>query len=179
MDVKNPYVRLRELCGVSQKGFATKHAFGKMTMVYLESGMYTRVSDRQSIALGRECSEKGVDAHEVLREEYGAGSLNEAYLAWRSEDRKLRAPSVLAKAAPPFVGDGEVSPVAQFVRDTAGSLQGFCKLLKVPSITMTRYIRGETSTVPDALWSALEDVKYPHAVALADAQFAWLEGRAL
>jgi hypothetical protein len=176
---KNPYVRLRELCGTSQKGFATKHGFGKMTMVYLESGMYTRVSDRQSIALGRECNEKGITAQEILREEFGTASLNEAYLAWRSEDRKLRAPAVLAKAAPPFVGSDDLSPVAQFVKDTAGSLQGFCKLLKIPSITMTRYIRGETSTVPDALWSAFEDVKYPHAVALADAQFSWLEGRAL
>lgn len=173
MDVKNPYVRLRELCGMSQKGFATKHSFGKMTMVYLESGMYTRVSDRQSIALGKECNEKGVDAHGVLREEYGAASLNEAYLAWRSEDRKLRAPSVLAKAAPPFVGDEKVSPVAQFVMDTTGSLQGFCKLMKVPSITMTRYIRGETVTVPDALLEAFEDVKYPHAAALIDAQADW------
>ena len=173
MDVKNPYIRLRELCGTSQKGFATKHGFGKMTMVYLESGMYTRVSDRQSIALGRECNEKGVDAHEVLREEYGAGSLNEAYLAWRSEDRKFKAPNVLAKAAPPFVGDDETSPVAQFVKDTSGSLQGFCKLLKIPSITMTRYIRGETVTVPQALLEALEDVKYPHTRALVDAQANW------
>jgi DNA-binding XRE family transcriptional regulator len=179
MDVKNPYVRLRELCGTSQKGFATKHGFGKMTMVYLESGMYTRVSERQSIALGKECFEKGVDAHEVLREEYGAGSLNEAYLAWRSEDRRVKAPGVLAKAAPPFEGDDETSPVGYFVKNTAGSLQGFCKVLKIPSITMTRYIRGETSTVPEAFWSALEDVKYPHAKALAEAQFTWLEGRAL
>ena len=174
MDVKNPYVRLRELCGVSQKGFAIKHSFGKMTMVYLESGMYTQVSERQSIALGKECNEKGVDAHQVLQSEFGAASLNEAYLAWRSEDRKLRAPSVLAKASPPFVGDDEVSPVAQFVKDTTGSLQGFCKLLKVPSITMTRYIRGETVTVPDALVSALEDVKFPHTAALVDAQANWI-----
>jgi DNA-binding XRE family transcriptional regulator len=171
---KNPYVRLREMCGISQKGFATKYGFGKMTMVYLESGMYTRVSDRQSIALGRECDEKGVDAREMLREEYGAGSLNEAYLAWRSEDRKLRAPAVLAKVSPPFTGTEETSPVEQFVRETAGSLQGFCKLLKVPSITMTRYIRGETISVPDALLSALEDVKYPHTIALIDAQENWV-----
>jgi hypothetical protein len=174
LDVKNPYIRLRELCGTSQKGFATKHGFGKMTMVYLESGMYTGVSERQSIALGKECYEKGVDAHEVLREEYGAGSLNEAYLAWRREDRRVRAPGVLAKAAPPFEGDTETSPVAKFVQDTAGSLQGFCKLLKVPSITMTRYIRGETVTVPQALLEALEDVKYPHTAALIDAQTDWI-----
>ena len=171
---KNPYIRLRELCGTNQKGFATKHGFGKMTMVYLESGMYTRVSERQSIALGKECNEKGVNAHEVLREEYGAASLNEAYLGWRSEDRRVKAPEVLAKAAPPFTGDVDTSPVAQFVKDTAGSLQGFCKLLKIPSITMTRYIRGETLAMPDALVSALEDVKYPHAGLLADAQANWI-----
>ena len=170
---KNPYVRLRELCGLSQKKFADKHDFGKMTLVYLESGMYTRVSDRQSIALGKECAEKGIDAKHVLVEEFGADSLNEAYLAWRSADRKLRAPSVLAKAAPPFVGDDKSSPVAVFVRDTAGSLQGFCKLLKVPSITMTRYIRGETLGLPDALREALYDVKYPHIDALEKAQADW------
>ena len=171
---KNPYIRLRELCGTTQKGFATKYGFGKMTMVYLESGMYTRVSERQSIALGKECNEKGVNAHEVLREEYGAASLNEAYLGWRSEDRRVKAPEVLAKASPPFTGDMDTSPVAQFVKDTAGSLQGFCKLLKIPSITMTRYIRGETLAMPDALVSALEDVKYPHAGLLADAQANWI-----
>ena len=175
MRMKNPYVRLRELCGTSQKKFADKHGFGKMTMVYLESGMYTRVSDRQSIALGRECAEKGVDAHAVLREEYAAASLNEAYLAWRSEDRRVKAPEVLAKVSPPFVGDDKDSPVAVFVKETAGSLQGFCKLLKVPSITMTRYMRGETVSVPDALVSALEDVKYPHTAALIDAQTDWFE----
>lgn len=170
---KNPYVRLRELCGLSQKKFSERNAFGKMTMVYLESGMYTRVSERQNIALGKECSEKGVDAHAVLREEYKSDSLNEAYLAWRSSDRKLRAPSVLAKVAPPFVGDGESSPVAIFVRDTAGSLQGFCKLLKVPSITMTRYMRGETVTMPEALREALFDVRFPHVDALEKAQADW------
>jgi DNA-binding XRE family transcriptional regulator len=171
---KNPYVRLRELCGLSQKKFAVKHGFGKMTMVYLESGMYTGVSDRQNIALGRECNEKGVDASQVLADEYGSVSLNEAYLAWRSEDRKLRAPSVLAKVAPPFVGDVDTSPVGKFVAETTGSLQGFCKLLKVPSITMTRYMRGETVSFPEALREALEDVRYPHIGELEKAQTKWL-----
>ena len=171
---KNPYVRLRELCGLSQKKFADKHGFGKMTMVYLESGMYTGVSDRQNVALGRECAEKNVDAHKVLEDEYGTGSLNEAYLAWRSADRKLRAPAILAKVAPPFLGDEETSPLGVFVRDTTGSLQGFCKLLKVPSITMTRYMRGETVSFPEALREALGDVKYPHVDALEKAQADWL-----
>jgi len=46
--------------------------------------------------------------------------------------------------------------------------------MKVPSITMTRYMRGETATVPMALLSALEDVKYPHALLLVDAQDNWI-----
>ena len=172
---KNPYVRLRELCGMSQKKFADKHDFGKMTMVYLESGMYTKVSDRQSIALGKECAQKGIDAKRFLQDEYGFSSLNQAYLAWRSEDRRVRAPSVLEKASLHFERGEDASPVAQFVTETTGSLQGFCKLLKIPSITMTRYMRGETVKVPDALLSALEDVKYPHAQALFEAQAAWQE----
>jgi DNA-binding XRE family transcriptional regulator len=171
---KNPYVRLRELCGMSQKKFADKHSFGKMTMVYLESGMYTKVSDRQSISLGKECAEKGIDAKQIIVSEYGTPSLNEAYLAWRSEDRRLKAPSVLAEAAPPFNGNGDLSPVAVFVKETTGSLQGFCKLLKIPSITMTRYMRGETMAMPDALRAALSDIKYPHIEALEAAQLKWV-----
>jgi len=174
-DRKNPYMRLIELCGVTQKKFGDKYGFAKITLTYLSSGCYTKVSDRQSISLGKECAEKGVEAKKFLQEEYGVSSLNEAYLAWRSEDRRVRAPSILAKASPPFEGDSETSPLGNFVKDTTGSFQGFSKLLKLPPITMTRYLRGETAKVPDALLSALEDVKYPHAQALFDAQAAWQE----
>ena len=171
---KNPYVRLRELCGMSQKAFAIKHGFGKMTMVYLESGMYTRVSDRQNVALGKECYEKGVDAKQVLADEYAAGSLNEAYLAWRVRERREKAPSVLAKVSPPFVGDAENSPAARFVKDTTGSLQGFCKLLKVPSITMSRYIKGDTLSMPVEFREALMDAGFPFVDELAEAQLRWV-----
>lgn len=174
MDSKNPYTRLRELCGISQKKFGDKYGFAKITLIYLGSGMYTKVSDRQNISLGKECLEKGVDAKGFLQDEYGTTSLNEAYLAWRSEDRRLKAPSVLAEAAPPFNGNGDLSPVAVFVKETTGSLQGFCKLLKIPSITMTRYMRGETMAMPDALRAALSDIKYPHIEALEAAQLKWV-----
>ena len=171
--MKNPYVRLRELCGMSQKAFAAKHGFGKMTMVYLESGMYTSVSDRQNQALGKECYEKGVAAKEVLVEEFEASSLDEAYQKWRVGERRELAPSVLAKVSPPFVGDSEHSPVACFVRDTTGSLQGFCKVLKIPSITMSRYIRGETMTMPSEFRAALVDVGFPFVDELETAQAKW------
>ena len=171
--MQNPYVRLRELCGMSQKAFATKHSFGKMTMVYLESGMYTAVSDRQNQALGKECYEKGVDAKKVLASEFEAASLNEAYQQWRVAERREKAPSVLEKVSPPFVGDSELSPVACFVRNTTGSLQGFCKVLKIPSITMSRYMRGETMTMPVELRAALSDVGWPFVDELDTAQAKW------
>lgn len=171
--MKNPYVRLRELCGMSQKAFAAKHGFGKMTMVYLESGMYTRVSDRQNQALGKECHEKGVDAKAVLVEDYGVASLNEAYLAWRVSERRENAPVVLAKVSPPFVGDSETSPAGKFVKDTTGSLQGFCKLLKVPSITMSRYIKGDTLSMPVEFREALWHAGFPFIDELEEAQLGW------
>lgn len=171
--MQNPYVRLRELCGASQKAFAAKHGFGKMTMVYLESGMYTSVSDRQNVALGKECYEKGVNAKEVLFEEYQVRSLNEAYYQWRVSERAEHAPTVLAKVSPPFVGDSELSPVACLVRDTTGSLQGFCKVLKLPSITMSRYMRGETIAMPGELRTALSDAKWPFVDELETAQAKW------
>jgi len=172
--MKNPYVRLRELCGVSQKAFAAKHGFGKMTMVYLESGMYTRVSDRQNESLGRECYEKGVDAKAVLVEDYGVESLNEAYLGWRVQERREHAPIVLSKVSPPFVGSSTDSPAAKFVKDTTGSLQGFCKLLKLPSITMSRYIKGDTLSMPVELRDALSDAGFPFVEELAEAQLRWV-----
>lgn len=173
MDMKNPYVRLRELCGISQKAFAAKYGFGKMTMVYLESGMYTRVSDRQNISLGKECNEKGVDAKRILEEEYSSHTLNEAFWKWRSHERRENAPVVLAKASTSFYSFGDVSPVSQFVVDTTGSLQGFCKLLKIPSITLSRYAKGETATMPIELREALQEAGYPFILDLAEAQTQW------
>lgn len=173
MGMKNPYVRLRELCGISQKAFAAKHEFGKMTMVYLESGMYTRVSDRQNIALGRECSDKGVDAKRILEEEYQSSTLNEAFWKWRSHERRENAPVVLAKASSNFDSTGDVSPVNQLISETTGSVQGFCKLLKVPSITITRYAKGETLTMPQELREALNEARYPFIKQLEIAQQNW------
>jgi DNA-binding XRE family transcriptional regulator len=175
MGMKNPYVRLRELCGTSQKAFAAKHGFGKMTMVYLESGMYTRVSDRQNIALGKECDEKGVNAREVLAEEYSSETLNEAFWKWRTHERGEKAPVVLAKASSAFYSNSDVSPISQLVSDTTGSLQGFCKLLKVPSITVSRYAKGETATMPSELREALAEARYPFIIELEVAQEKWRE----
>ena len=175
MGMKNPYVRLRELCGTSQKAFAAKHGFGKMTMVYLESGMYTRVSDRQNVSLGKECDEKGVDARQILAEEYSSETLNEAFWKWRTHERRENAPVVLAKASSTFYSNSDVSPISQLVSDTTGSLQGFCKLLKVPSITVSRYAKGETATMPSELREALAEARYPFINELEAAQEKWRE----
>ena len=65
------------------------------------------------------------------------------------------------------------SPAAQFVKDTTGSLQGFCKLLKLPSITMSRYIKGDTLSMPSELREALGDAGFPFIEELAEAHMMW------
>lgn len=137
--------------------------------------MYTRVSDRQNIALGKECDEKGVNARQVLAEEYSSNTLNEAFWKWRSHERRENAPVVLAKASSTFYSNSDVSPVSQLVSDTTGSLQGFCKLLKVPSITVSRYAKGETAMMPSELREALQEAGYPFSTNLEVAQKKWRE----
>lgn len=169
--MKNPYVRLRELCGLTQKAFCQRNDFGKMTMVYLEAGMYTKVSERQNIALGKECANRGVDAKSILQAEYGTESLTVAYMLWRSEQRKnsgLILPTT-------FRSTTTNSPVAMFVADSTGSMQRFCKTVKIQPATMTRYAKGETASMPRELRTALEEMGYTATAALEKAQADWVQ----
>ena len=171
--MKNPYVRLRELCGLTQKAFCERNDFGKMTMVYLEAGIYTKVSERQNIALGKECANRGVDARSILSDEYGTESLTGAYMQWRS-DRRKNAPE-RADFPTKLRSSAEVSPIANFVKDMTGSMQRFCKVVKVQPATITRYAKGETASMPRELRTALEEMGYTNITELAKAQADWIQ----
>lgn len=168
--MKNPYVRLRELCGLTQKAFCDRNDFGKMTMVYLEAGMYTKVSERQNIALGKECANRGVDAKAVLADEYGTESLTVAYMMWRSQQRKntnIEWPQICST--------DKKSAIDCFVADTCGSMQRFCKTVKIQPATMTRYAKGETVSMPKELRIALEEMGYKNIAQLEKAQSDWVQ----
>lgn len=171
--MKNPYVRLRELCGLTQKAFCERNGFGKMTMVYLEAGMYTKVSERQNIALGKECSQRGVDAKAVLKDEYGTESLTVAYMQWRTERRK-NAPE-RADFPETFRSTTANSPMSFFVADMTGSMQRFCKVVKIQPATVTRYAKGETMKMPKELRTALEEMGFDRIAELEKLQSQWVQ----
>lgn len=170
----NPFREIRRRLGVSQMDFRTRYEFGKMTMVYLETGMYTQVSERQEQAIFDLAREHYFDVLEFVRREYQSDSLNEAYKKWQSDARRTDARAQLEQVKPPFPFTKDHSPLFFVIRDCFGSLQHFCKVLKVPSITISRHLDGQTLSIPAALAEALVESGYSEAPALIDAQADWV-----
>lgn len=170
----NPYREIRERLGISQTDFRTKYEFGKMTMVYLETGMYTQISERQQQAIIDLSREHYFDMEEYLRREHHSDSLNEAYRNWQAEARRSEARVLLEKIKPPFPFTTEHSPLFFVIRDHFGGIQRFCKVLKVPSITVSRHLEGQTSSIPVAIVEALVESGYSETDSLLDAQSSWL-----
>lgn len=170
--MKNPCVLLRERCGINQKDFAAKYGFHKTTMVYWDAGMYPEISVRMNNALARECAEKGVDAAGELLVGYGEGNLDDAYAKWQLMARVENAQMFYR---PPTWGTPQTTPFYQYIYDTTGSLQSFCKHLLVPAASVLRYAKGHTVTMPEVVENALEDIRYPDLDVLKQFQQKWLE----
>jgi transcriptional regulator with XRE-family HTH domain len=170
---ENPYRRLRELTKTSQRDFAKKYGFAKTTMTYLESGQYPSISDDMIVALGQECSEKHVDAKAVLREEYNAETLADAYKSWQSGERMQVA--YRFNRSPSGQHTAGLSPFHFMMVDIAGSRQAFCKLLKVPAASVLRYASGQTRSMPKSIEEALREVKYPYLRELLSMQVNWVD----
>lgn len=173
--MKSPYARLRELCGITQADFRRKYDFSKMTLIYVEAGLYPEVSDRLNEALALECQTKGVDGFAVLRDEYRSKGLTDAYQKWQRGERSRFADKL---AEPSSDWSDEVSPFYLFAVQSGGSVQGFCKGLKVPAASVLRYETGATLTMPKSIEAALREVGYPHLDALIAQQNAWLAHKA-
>ena len=169
----NPFKQLRELCNISQTEFRETYGFGKMTMVGLESGMYTRVSDRQEDAIRQACEERFIDFVRFLRELHHSESLNDAYLRWQVQSRKAGGSQMLAGFNAPFPFTSDNSPLGTLIIQSAGSLQHFCKTMKVPAITISRFITGETASFPETLKQALLDSDFDAVDQLISSELAW------
>jgi len=168
----NPFKRLRELTTTSQKDFAEKYEVSKTTMIYIESGQLVDLSDYMVRAISAECANKSVHMRQVLKYEYGASTLQDAYHAWQASERLLNAHRFQAKLSGQETFDE--SPFAVYVKDVAGSQQRFCKLLKVPSASVMRYMDGVTQTMPRAIEEALTQVSFVHLNELKGLQTKWV-----
>lgn len=171
--MQNPYKRLRELTTTSQKDFAATYGLSRTAMTYIESGQFPDLSDYMMHSLAEELHAKGVDGAEVLRDEYGAKNLQDAYHAWQSGERMQNAHKFYNVRPMPGSLLPSISPFHNFIKDTTGSLQGFCKALKVPSSTVNRYEVGATKAMPTIIKNALKAVRYPFIEELEDLQRQW------
>lgn len=175
--MENPYVRLRTLSGISQKDFAAKYKLSKTTMVYIESGQYPDLSEKMILSLGQECFEKGVPAKQILASEYNANDLANAYHIWQRKER-VAAKSIFL-IEPPERWTAELSPMHFYIKATTGSLQKFCKTLKVPAASVLRFTSGATRQMPKAVEDALRQVGFEGLGKLLVMQVAWADEHAL
>jgi len=171
--MENPYRRLRELTAYSQKDFAATFGFAKTTMTHIESGQFADLSDEMIVSLGKACAEKGVNAKQVLKDEYNAETLQDAYHSWQSGERIQIA--YLFRVSPRRAI--KESPFDLLILDVAGSRQKFCKMLKVPSATVMRYADGTTRTMPKVIEAALTEVQYGYLSELKEMQTDWVDHR--
>lgn len=176
--MKGPYARLRELCKIGQREFERKYGLSHTVMSAIETGMYPDLSERAIESLGRECVEKGIEAGRTLWEEYGAATLQEAYHAWQTVERravrsKLQFPDGLHTS-------GKVAPFKGFILERFDNPRAFCTALKVPTATVNRYLSGVTRTMPKAVEDALAEagMAKKNLAWLKDVQAEWVEAHA-
>lgn len=174
MTQKNPYKRLRNLCSTTQVVFAQKHRISKMTLIYVEAGVPGAVSDRLNEALAKECDEKGVDAKQVLWDEYQANSLDHAYWGWQRRERQL-VQGVFSTVGAPFPHTREKSPFQCLLETTFGNAEAFGKNMKVQPELVRRYADARTAEMPADLYIAFRDVEFPYLRELVEVQAAWCQ----
>lgn len=170
---ENPYAYLRRRAGLTLMGFCDTYHFAKQTLISIEAGQYTGLTDRMIRALGHACAQKGIDAGSELMQQYGVRWLRGAYERWRAAMRLESA----AKINPvrPVRWSKNTSPMKALVEDTFGSQQGFSKSLKVPPSTLMRYTAGGQRHMPKTVEQALRDIEYPWIAELSAVQSNWYD----
>lgn len=173
--MENPYRRIRELTKIGQRDFAKQYNFSRTYIMFIESGQVPYITDDARSALVLAAMQAGVDIQDVLNYEYNGEDLRMAYTTWQANERTAAA--YLFQNALPQHGSimPAISPFTLLIKDVTrnGSAQRFCKILKVPSATVTRYERGAAAFMPSVIREALNGVRYPYIDELADLQFEW------
>lgn len=164
----NPYLHLRKRAGYTQRAFCDEFDFAKQTIILIEHGTYTELSDRMIRAIEQACYHAGFDPHVELEHEYGSKDVQKSYELWKTYQRaKITLRHV------PVEGTEDSSPVMELVKGATGTVQGFSKTIKVPPTTLLRYARGEQDMMPMCIREALIDCNYQHISRLEELQLKW------
>lgn len=150
---------------MSARAFEREHHFAHQTMIDAVAGTFERFPDRIADALAVEFLRQGMDLSGWLAEEYGGlsnYSMDEIYRVWRRLDRERFKDQFMIRPMPPFSPKPRnSSPMMEYIEVTAGSITGFSKKMKVPSVTVRRYARGVTKKMPEAVREAFDEIGYP------------------
>jgi hypothetical protein len=168
---ENPYRALRMACGISTRDFAKKYELAKTTLTYIETAQYVQLSEYQRQAIGEECHAKGVPAEAILRAGWGVPTLGAAYEAHQHAAR--RAAHDVFNVLPPQQRTASLSPFHFYIKATTGSVQSFCKTLKVPASSVLRYTTGVTHSMPTVIHDALCEAEVAHLEELQKLQSDW------
>lgn len=178
----NPYTALRKACGVSLKDFCERYRFSKQTIISVETGRYSRLSDDMISSLGAACAAADVDARQLLEERFGASTLSEAYEKWQVAERRRAGREQPLSLT--WTDHPRVSPMQQVIDSTTGSLQGFASLLKIPAAPLSRYAKGGQREMPKPIEEAFKDytavtyADWDFLPELQEAQRGWFDARA-
>jgi len=169
--MRNPYKFLRERAGYTQKRFCEEFDFAKQTLISIEQGVYSELSDRMLFAIMHACDRAGINSMDELKAEYDTQFLIVAYHEYRVYER-----SQFKIGYTPVTGDNK-SPMELFVESTTGSVQGLAKKLKVQTAIILAYMTGKQKEMPIPLQEALSDAGYAHTVTLMKYQNDWIKNR--
>lgn len=169
----NPIREIRELCRTSQAQFLAQFGFSKATIVSLEAGMFASVSARQEDAILQLARDNYFDLTAYLLAEHESADLNSAYQRWQRRARKINFDTYLADERPPFPFSRAQSPLETLMLETTGSIDAFCKAFKIQRISISRYLGGETQSMPKQLRAALADAGFQYLEELDESQSEW------
>lgn len=168
--MNNPYAHLRKAAGLTQKKFCEDFGFAKQTLLTAEQGIFPELSQRMTSAIYEACRVRGMDADDILTADFGMPNLEVAYLWYRNSELMEAKKNW---KSPELRETDTTSPMSFLVKDTTGTIQGFSKLLKIPTATIVRYLRGLQQDMPASVREALLQVGYIYVTELAAAQAQW------
>lgn len=168
----NPYAYLREQAGLGHREFARDYKLNRKTLIAIETGQFTTLSTRMIDTLLGACADANVPTGSILEERFDSNSLSEAYAKYQHAQREAFAEEI-RKARVDAPAFDDLSPFHYFIKDSTGSLQGFCKKLCVPQTTVARYASGLTRTMPLTIESALNEIHHPDVDTLKERQELW------
>lgn len=169
MSTVNPVDFMVHKTGLSRAELTARHGLGKNLLLRASQGRVQSITPKIEMVLWKEWKARGID-QDLFDSEYRTLSLDHAFQTWRDRTRKARQGLVPAQVPQ----DPAIPPFYRIV-NAIGSLSATAKLLMVADLPVDNYAKAQTVGMPEPIFKALTDLKYPHISELDKAQKAWQE----